>query len=104
MDAVLRLRQAACFQSMELQRPEAMCGLESGTQSRLWSTRGDCAYRQEGAPFGLSLAGSEIARLKHSVQLGEFLRVSGKTRKQFRSPDCLAEREGFYCRHSCILL
>jgi len=43
MDAVLCLREAAHFQSMELERPEAICGLESGIRSRLWSTRGHCA-------------------------------------------------------------
>ena len=47
MDAVLCLRAATHFQSMELERPEAICGLESGTRSRLWSTRGHCACRQE---------------------------------------------------------
>ena len=57
MDAVLRLRETTHFQSMELERPEAICGLESGTRSRLWSTRGDCARRQEVAFFRLRLAG-----------------------------------------------
>ncbi|SRR6266567_6077902 len=47
MDAVLCLPEATYFQSMEFERPEAICGLESGTRSRLWSTRGDCACRQE---------------------------------------------------------
>src|ERR1022692_3621713 len=61
MDAVLCLRETTHFQSMELERPEAICGLESGTRSRLWSTRGDCACRQEVAFFGLRLAGTEIA-------------------------------------------
>jgi len=53
MDAVLCLRETTHFQSMELERPEAICGLESGTRSRLWSTRGHCAGRQEVALFGL---------------------------------------------------
>jgi hypothetical protein len=61
MDAVLCLRETTHFQSMELDRPEAICGLESGTRPRLWSTRGDCAFRQEVAFFGLRLAGTEIA-------------------------------------------
>jgi len=52
MDAVLCLRETTHFQSMELERPEAICGLESGTRSRLWSTRGDCACGQEVAFFG----------------------------------------------------
>src|SRR6266853_1420213 len=63
MDAVLCLRETAHFQSMELEQPEAICGLESGTRSRLWSTRGDCDRRQEVAFFGLRLAGTEIACL-----------------------------------------
>src|ERR1700731_4520448 len=63
MDAVLCLREATHFQSMELERPEAVCGLESGTRSRLWSTRGDCACRQDVAFFALRLAGTEIACL-----------------------------------------
>src|SRR6266853_6312442 len=45
MDVVLCLRETTHFQSRELERPEALCGLESGTRSRLWSTRGDCACR-----------------------------------------------------------
>ena len=61
MDAVLCLREATHFKSMELERPEAICGLESGTRSRLWSTRGDCASRQDVAFFGLRSAGTEIA-------------------------------------------
>jgi hypothetical protein len=60
MDAVLCLREATHFQSMELERPEAICGIESGTRSRLWSTRGGCACRQEVAFFGLRLARTEI--------------------------------------------
>jgi hypothetical protein len=63
MDAVLCLREATHFQSMELERPEAICGLESGTRSRLWSTRGDCACTQDVAFFGLRLLGTEIACL-----------------------------------------
>src|SRR6266853_3677610 len=63
MDAVLCLREATHSQSMELERPEAICGLQSGTRSRLWSTRGDCACRQEVAFVGLRLAGTEIACL-----------------------------------------
>jgi hypothetical protein len=63
MDAVLCLREATHFQSMELERPEAICGLESGTRSRLWSTRRDCPCRQDVAFFGLGLAGTEIACL-----------------------------------------
>jgi hypothetical protein len=63
MDAVLCLREATHFQSMELERPEAIWGLESGTRSRLWSTRGDCACRQGVAFFGLGLAGTKIACL-----------------------------------------
>jgi len=61
MDAVLCLREAAHFQSMELERPEAICGLESGTRSRLWSTRRDCACRQEVAFVGLRFAGSKAS-------------------------------------------
>jgi hypothetical protein len=72
MDAVLCLREATHFQSMELERPEAICGLESGTRSRLWSTRGHCACRQEAAFFGLRLAGTEIACLE-PIQFSIFL-------------------------------
>ena len=61
MDAVLCLRETAHFQSMELERPEAICGLEFGTRSRLWSTRGDCTCREEVALSWLRLAGTEIA-------------------------------------------
>jgi len=46
---------------MELERPEAICGLESGTQSRLRSTRGHCACRKKVAFFGLRFAGTQIA-------------------------------------------
>src|SRR5208282_2169724 len=63
MDAVLCLRETTQFQSMELERPEAIRGLESGTRSRLWCTRGDCARREEVAFFGLRFAGTEIACL-----------------------------------------
>jgi hypothetical protein len=63
MDAVLCLREATHFQSMELERAEAICGLESGTRPRLWSTRGGCASRREVAFFGLRSAGTEIGRL-----------------------------------------
>jgi hypothetical protein len=66
MDAVLCLREAAHFQSMEFERAEAICGLESGARSRLWSTRGGCACRGEVAFFGLRLAGTEIACLNQS--------------------------------------
>jgi len=67
MDPLLCLREATHFQSMELERPEAICGLESGTRSRLWSTRGDCACRREVAFLGLRLAGTEVACLTNSV-------------------------------------
>ena len=63
MDAVLCLRKTTYFQSMDLERPEAIFGLESGTPSRLWSTRGHRACRQEEAFFRLRLAGVEIACL-----------------------------------------
>jgi hypothetical protein len=63
MDTLLCLWEATHFQSMELERPEAICGLESGARSRLWSTRGDCAGRQEVAFFRLRLLGIEFACL-----------------------------------------
>jgi hypothetical protein len=75
MDAVLCLREATHFQSMELERPEALCGLESGTRSRLWSTRGDCVCRQEVASFGLRLAGTEIACLKQLSSVFSWLQI-----------------------------
>jgi hypothetical protein len=70
MDAVLCLREATHFQSMELERPEAICGLESGSRPRLWSTRRDCVCRQEVAFIGLRLAGS-----KAWIGLSVFARV-----------------------------
>lgn len=77
MDAVLCLREAAHFQSMELERPEAICGLQSGTRSRLWSTRGDCAGSQNVAFFGLRLAGTEIACLNEFRSVFSWLRFVG---------------------------
>lgn len=62
-DAVLCLRAAPHFQSVELERPEDICGLESGTRSRLWSTRRHCAGGEEVPFFGSRLAGTEIACL-----------------------------------------
>jgi hypothetical protein len=70
MDAVLCLREATHFQSMGLERPEAIRGLESGTRSRLWSTRGGCAGKQEVAFFGLGLARTEIACLNRAMEEG----------------------------------
>jgi hypothetical protein len=75
MDAVLSLPEATHFQSMELARPEAICGLESGTRSRLWSTRGHCACRQEVAFFGLTLAGTGIACLNQFSSVFSCLRI-----------------------------
>src|ERR1017187_9698998 len=75
MDAVLCLREATHFQSMQWERPEAICGLESGTRSRLWSTRGDCACRQEVAFFGLRLAGTEIACLNQFSSVFSWLQI-----------------------------
>jgi hypothetical protein len=77
MDAVLCLREATHFQSMELERPEAICGLESGTRSRLWSTRGDCACRQDVAFFGLRLAGTDCLTESNSVQCSPSSRFVG---------------------------
>ena len=70
MDAVLCLREATHFQSMELERPEGICGLESSTRSRLWSARGHCACRQEVTLFGLRLARTEIASSSALIRLG----------------------------------
>src|SRR6202521_6405401 len=75
MDPVLCLREATHFQSMELERPEAICGLESGTRLRLWSTGGDCACRQEVAFFGLRLAGTEIACLNQFNSVFSWLQI-----------------------------
>ena len=75
MDTVLCLRETTHFQSMELERPEAICGLESGTRSRLWSTRGDCARTQEVAFFGLRLAGTEIACLNQFSSVFSWLQI-----------------------------
>src|SRR6266851_1487811 len=55
MDPLLFLRQSTYFQSMELEGVEAICGLESSSRSRLWSTRGDRAVRRELSVFGLGL-------------------------------------------------
>src|ERR1700689_4100261 len=88
MDAVLCLRQATHFQSMELERPEAICGLESGTRSRLWSTRGDCACRQEVAFFGLRLAGTEITCLtsRSSAKIRCSAVMPNSKRRQSQTP------------------
>jgi len=78
MDSVLCLRETTHFQSMEFERPEAICGLESGTRSRLWSTRGDCAGRPEVAFFGLRLARTEIVSRHNSVRLCSGVRLLQK--------------------------
>jgi hypothetical protein len=78
MDAVLCLREATQLQSMELERPEAICGLKSGTRSRLWSTRGHCACGQEVAFFGLRLAGTEITCLNQLSGLPSFARLDSR--------------------------
>lgn len=75
MGAVLCLREATHFQSMELERPEAICGLESGTRSRLWCTRGHCACKQEVAFFGLRSAGAEVACLNQVSSGFSWLRI-----------------------------
>src|SRR6266436_6537032 len=75
MDVVLCLRETTHFQSIELERPEAIRGLESGTRSRLWSTRGDCACRQEVAFFGLRSAGTEVACLNQFSSVFSWLRI-----------------------------
>jgi hypothetical protein len=75
MDALLCLRETTHFQSMELERPESICGLESGTRSRLWSTRGDCACGQEVAFFRLRLAGTEIACLNQFSSVFSWLQI-----------------------------
>jgi hypothetical protein len=84
MDAVLCLREATHFQSMELERSEAICGLESGTRSRLWSTRGDCVCRQEVAFFELRLAGTEVACLNQFSSAFSSLQIC--RRKERESP------------------
>src|ERR1039457_254786 len=63
MDTVLFLRQASDFQSMEMERVQVICGLETSPQSRLWPTRGGYACKQEVAFFGLRLAGTKMACL-----------------------------------------
>ena|SRR5271167_1784815 len=68
MDAVLFLRQAARFQSRALERVEDVHGLRSSAQSRLWSTRGGCAGRQEVAVFGLRLARTRLPVSTNSAQ------------------------------------
>ena len=75
MDAVLRLREATHFQSMELERPKAICGLESGTRSRVWAARGHCAGRQEVAFFGLRFAGTEMACLNQLSSVFSWLQI-----------------------------
>ena len=88
MDAVLCLREAIHFQSMELERPEAICGLESGIRSRLWSTRGHCACRQEVAFFVLSLAGTEIACLNQFNSIFSWLQIC-RHREDHESNVCI---------------
>jgi hypothetical protein len=61
MDAVLFLRQACLFQSLELQGAGDVRGLRRGLRPRLWSTRGDRARGQEVSLFGIGPAGILIA-------------------------------------------
>src|SRR5258708_10253799 len=75
MDGVVWLGEATHFQSMELERTETICGLESGTRSRLWSTRGHCACRQEVTFFGLRSAGTEVACLNQFSSVFSWLRI-----------------------------
>jgi len=51
MDPVLFVREAAHFESMELERVEDVCGLQSSSRPRLWSTGGNRATSQEVAGF-----------------------------------------------------
>jgi hypothetical protein len=97
MDAVLCLRETTHFQSMELERPEAICGLESGTRSRLWSTRGHCACRQEVAFFGLRLARTEIACLNQFSSVFSWLQVC-RHRGDHESNACVVLTR---CSQSC---
>jgi hypothetical protein len=53
MDLVLFLWQAAQFQSMELERVEGVHRIQSSSRSRLWSTGGSRAGRNELAAFGV---------------------------------------------------
>jgi hypothetical protein len=102
MDAVLCLREATHFQSMELERPEAICGLESGTRSRLWSTRGDCACRQDVAFFGLRLVGAEIACLNEFSSVFSWLQIC-RHRRDHDSNVCVVLTTEFQtrCSQSC---
>lgn len=56
MDPVLFLRQAADFQSMELERVEVIFGLEARSRARFRLTRGSRAVARKPSPFGLGTA------------------------------------------------
>src|ERR1700724_4409594 len=73
MDPVLFVRQAAHFQSMELERAEPICGFESSSRSRLWGTRGDCAGSQEVAVFGLELSRDKPETIQNGLVGNESL-------------------------------
>jgi len=51
MDSLLFVWHAAAFQSMELERAEAMRGFQSGTSSRLWPAGADRLYTPECEPL-----------------------------------------------------
>jgi hypothetical protein len=98
MDAVLCLREATHSQSMELERPEAICGLESGTRSRLWSTRGGCSSRQEVAFFGLRI-GRDRDCLSEPIQFSIFLAPDLSDRGD-HTLSSSQTRAGHFCRRT----
>jgi hypothetical protein len=54
MDPVLFLRQAADFQSMELERVEVIFGLEASSRTRFRLTGGNRGVARKLSPFGLT--------------------------------------------------
>src|ERR1039457_168975 len=54
MDAVLYLRQAARFKSMELERVEVIFRLEASSRSRLRFARGNRSVARKRSPFELA--------------------------------------------------
>ena len=54
MDAVLYLRQAARFKSMELERVEVIFRLEASSRSRLRFARGNHSVARKRSPFELA--------------------------------------------------
>src|SRR6266566_5135901 len=86
MDSLLFLRQSTYFQSLELERVEVICGLESSPRSRLWGTRGDRAGTQEVSVFGLGLGRDTKQRSYATAALD----IAGASATLFPGPSATA--------------